>query len=121
MKICIPTLGTNGLQEKLSPHFGSAPTFTLVNLDNMQVEVLVNNNEHHEHGQCHPLAALSGRDVEAVVCGGMGRGAVAGLKAGGVKAFLSTEGTVGEIIAAYKAGTVKEITMEGACSGHGCH
>ena len=121
MKICIPTVGGKGLEEKISPHFGSAPTFTLVDLENSQVEVLVNDNQHHAHGTCHPLAALSGKAVDAVVCGGMGRRAVAGLNAGGVKAYLCAEGTVADVIRNFKAGAISELTQEGACAGHGCH
>jgi predicted Fe-Mo cluster-binding NifX family protein len=121
MKICIPTIGNKGLDEMISPHFGSAPTFTLCDLETSQIEVIVNDNEHHSHGMCHPLGALEGKAVDAVVCGGMGRRAVAGLNAGGVKAFLCKEGTVADIIREFKAGTIAELTQESACAGHGCH
>ena len=121
MKICIPTVGMKGLGENISPHFGSAPTFTIVDIDTSQIEIIVNDNEHHEHGNCHPLAMLEGKAVNAVVCGGMGRRAVAGLNAGGVKAFLCKEGTVADVIKEFKAGTISELTQDGACSRHGCH
>ena len=121
MKICIPTVGKKGLCENISPHFGSAPTFTIVDLETTRFEVIVNNNEHHAHGMCHPLDILKGNDIDAVVCGGMGRRAVAGLNAGGIKAFLCKEGTVADVIKNFMAGTIMELTQEGACSGNGCH
>ena len=121
MKICIPTVGDRGLEETISPHFGSAPTFTLVDLETSRLEVLINNNQHHAHGMCHPLEILNGKAIDAVVCGGMGRRAVAGLNEGSIKAFLHKGGTVAEVIKGFKAGTIAELTQDGACSGHGCH
>jgi len=66
------------------------------------------------------LAMLEGKAVNAVVCGGMGRRAVAGLNAGGMKVFLCKQGTVTGVIKEFRAGTIAELTQEGACAGHGC-
>ena len=121
MKICVPTIEADGMNGKVSEHFGSAPYFTLVDLESGGVEVIENQNQHHSHGQCHPLASLAGKEIEAVVCGGMGRGAIQNLNSNGIKAYLGMGETVNEVIQNYQSGKLKEITMETACGGHGCH
>lgn len=40
MKICIPTLGEKGLDEQVSEHFGSAPYFTIIDLESNGVEII---------------------------------------------------------------------------------
>ncbi|MCL6591774.1 MAG: NifB/NifX family molybdenum-iron cluster-binding protein [Firmicutes bacterium] len=121
MKICIPTLGEKGLDERVSEHFGSAPYFTIVDLDSDGVEVINNQNQHHSHGQCHPMGAISGKGVNGVVCGGMGRRAVELLNREGIKVYLGKGNIVKNIIAEYKEGNLPELTAESACGGHGCH
>ncbi|MGE5559018.1 MAG: NifB/NifX family molybdenum-iron cluster-binding protein [Bacillota bacterium] len=125
MKICVPTIGNKGLDETVSEHFGSAPYFTVVDLDSNGIEVIDNQNEHHSHGQCHPMQSLTGKGIDGVVCGGMGRRAVELLNSDGIKVYLGNGNTVKTIIEQYKQGKLKELTMEGACGGHGsgncCH
>ena len=58
MTICLPTVSDAGLTARLSPHFGRAPFFTLVETETGNVEVVPNTHQHHEHGHCNPLGAL---------------------------------------------------------------
>jgi hypothetical protein len=46
VKVAIPTMGNNGMDEYVSEHFGRAPTFTLVDLDTNKVRVIPNTSEH---------------------------------------------------------------------------
>lgn len=46
MKVCIPTYGKSGLNDQVNEHFGRAPTFTIVDTDNMEVKVIENRSEH---------------------------------------------------------------------------
>lgn len=121
MKICIPTLGKKGLEEEVSEHFGSAPYFTIVNLETNETEIIDNQNQHHSHGQCHPMGSIIGKGVNGVVCGGMGRRAVELLNSDGIKVFLGTGDIVKTVIEQYKNGNLKELAADQACSGHGCH
>lgn len=125
MKICIPTLGEKGLNEQVSEHFGSAPYFTIVDLESNGVEIINNQNQHHNHGECQPMGALTGKGIDSVVCGGMGRGAVERLNAGGIKVYLGNGDIVKNIVEEYKQGNLKELSAEGACAGHdhghSCH
>ena len=53
------------------------------------MEPLNNHDEHHVHGACNPLKALAGRAVDAVIVGGIGAGAVRGLRQAGIAVFRS--------------------------------
>ena len=70
---------------------------------------------------CHPMAALSEKDIEVVICGGMGARALRKLNQQGIKAYKVTAGTTGEIIAQYESDSIKELTVENACNQHDCH
>lgn len=121
MKLCIPTVGAEGLTATVSEHFGSAPCFTIYDTDAQSINVIENKNLHHSHGACQPLNALSGQEIDAVVCGGMGARALINLNRGGIRAYLGKAGTVQDTITAFAKGDLPEITPTNACSQHGCH
>ncbi|MFC2095577.1 NifB/NifX family molybdenum-iron cluster-binding protein [Candidatus Bipolaricaulota bacterium] len=122
MKLCIPVQGNKGLDSKVSMHFGSAPFFLLVDSETSQFELVENHDEHHAHGMCHPVGALNGASVDAVVVGGIGRRAIEGLNAAGIKVYRSSEGSAQHILDAAVHETLEEMTADGACAGHsnGC-
>jgi predicted Fe-Mo cluster-binding NifX family protein len=119
MKVCIPTGTNEGLKAPVYGHFGSAPFFTIVDSGGESVEVIDNGNQIHAHGQCHPVASLQGREVEAVVTGGMGLRAVQMFQAAGIKVFRAGEGTVEDVVKAIAGGELNEITLDDACGHHG--
>ena len=119
MRVCIPTVDEAGLRSRLSSHFGKAPYYMVVDTDRWDMRTVINTNEHHEHGQCSPLASLAGLGVEAVVCRGLGRNALARLRSGGVPVYVSTSGTVAGALGSFLAGDLEELTSEEAC--HGAH
>jgi len=118
MKICIPTMDERGLEGMPSAHFGSAPFFTFVDTESGEVEAVGNSGADHAHGQCRPLAFLGTRPVEAVLCRGVGRGALMKLQAGGVQVFITMETDVEKSLAAFKNGILKQMTPGDACQGH---
>ena len=65
MKLCIPTETQDGKQAKVHSHFGSAPYFVIYDTDSETSDVIDNPNQHHVHGACHPMMALSGRKISA--------------------------------------------------------
>lgn len=121
MKICIPTETKDGMNAKVFGHFGSAPYFTIVDVEAGSIRTVDNVNSHHSHGMCHPLGVLGASSIDAVVCQGMGARAVQKLNAANIKAFAAQAGTVEEIIQRYKNNQLSEITVENACAQHGCH
>ena len=121
MRICIPTENREGLNAKVHGHFGSAPYFTICDTEKNDVKIVNNTNAHHSHGVCHPIGVLGTLSIDAVVCQGMGMGAVQKLNEANVKVYRAAGETVGEIIKKYKADELEKIIIENACTQHGCH
>lgn len=121
MKICLPTMGKGGLNEQVFNHFGSATCFTIYDTKTKELEVIENDNQHHTHGTCQPLSAIAGYDVDVVLTSGMGRRAVELMNQGGVKVYLLEGETVEEAVQKFTAGELRELTVNDACGGHGCH
>jgi len=121
MKICIPTATREGKSAQVYEHFGSAPYFTVCDTEKNTVEIIDNSNQHHSHGMCHPMAALAGKGIDAVVTGGMGARAVQKLNESGIKTYRAVPGTVEDLLKQFLGGRLGEITVNNACAQHGCH
>ncbi len=121
MKICIPTETDQGRDSRVFGHFGSAPYFLICDTETGAFETVDNANQHHSHGMCQPMSGLTGKKIDAVLCGGMGARAVQKLNDAGIKAYQASGGTVAEMIDRFMAGDLTEITVAGACTQHGCH
>lgn len=118
MKIALPTYENNGMDSPVYGHFGSAPFFVIVDTGQNSFEVVPNGNREHSHGQCQPLAALGGKSVDAVVAGGIGPGALAGLRAAGVRVYRGVEGTIRENLTLIQAGRLPEFGADDVCAHH---
>lgn len=121
MKICIPTLGEKGLSEMVYNHFGSANFFTIYDTTAKKIEVIENDNQHHNHGACQPLSVISKYNIDAIITNGMGRRAVQLLNENGIKVYLLNGNTVEEAVEKFESNELLELTLETACGGHGCH
>jgi len=125
MKIAIPVAEYDGLKSVVYGHFGSAPSFALVDSETMAVEPINNQNLEHEHGACSPMKALAGARPDVVIVGGMGAGALMGLKAAGIKVYRSSGGPIEQAVRQLKAGELVEMDESAVCgghaSGHKCH
>jgi predicted Fe-Mo cluster-binding NifX family protein len=119
MKIAFPTEDDKGVESTVYGHFGSAGFFTIVETEDGAVETIVNQDREHMHGNCQPLKALGGQEVDAVVVGGIGGAALRGLQAGGIRVYRGVEGTVNENLRLIKAGHLPEFTLDQTCAGHG--
>ena len=111
MRICIPTETDTGKNAKVYGHFGSAPFFVIYDTDENSFEISDNPNKEHIHGTCQPMEALPRKDVDIVVCGGMGARAVKALNIEGIRVYMATGRTVEEIIAQYDGNSFEEITV----------
>lgn len=118
MRLCVPVVEDRGLESRVSGHFGSAPAFMIVDTDSNVCRVVVNNNAHHAHGMCHPIAALAGERVDGIVVGGIGMGALMKLQAAGIAVYQATRPTVGEAVTAFQSGSLQPIAQDRACAGH---
>ncbi len=119
MNICIPVTRDNGIRSPVSLHFGSAPIFMVVDTETGSCRAINNGNLHHDHGMCQPLAQLAGERLDAIVVGGIGMGALGKLKTANICVYFAEHPTVEETVAAFKTGTLREVTPATACAQHG--
>lgn len=118
MKIAFPIQEAQGLESLVYNHFGSARFFVIVDAESGEFETVGNQDLHHRHGMCQPLAALNGRAVDAVVVGGIGAGALMKLNSAGVRVFRALEGTVSENLKVIREGKLPEFGQQDTCVGH---
>ena len=118
MKIAFPVQVDQGLESQVYGHFGSAPSFVILDSANGEFETIGNSDAHHAHGQCQPMKALAGNDVDAIVVGGIGGGALMRLQAQGVRVFRAVEGSVKQNLEFMKSGKLPEFSVNMTCAGH---
>jgi predicted Fe-Mo cluster-binding NifX family protein len=117
MKICIPTETNRLFESKVHSHFGTAPFFTFVDTDTQSLRSVPNPDCHGHHGACHHVQVLAAHDVEAVVCGGIGRRATAGLREAGIEVLAASAETVADIVAAVRDGRALPLSEHDICGG----
>ncbi|MFC1745471.1 NifB/NifX family molybdenum-iron cluster-binding protein [Candidatus Riflebacteria bacterium] len=119
MKLCFPIQEDKDMESVVYSHFGSASYFILLETDTGKISKINNKDLKHEHGKCSPLKALSGSSVDAVIVGGIGKGAINKLNAMGIKIYRAKEVTVKNNLKLFKKGKLPEITLKNACNEHG--
>jgi predicted Fe-Mo cluster-binding NifX family protein len=122
MKVCFAVQKDEGLNSAVYNHFGSAPAFIVVDTELQKAASISNRDMDHVHGACNPIMAIGGQDVDAVVVGGIGAGAIMKLNAEGIKVYRSIEETVQDNLTLLKDNKLPELTVQHACGGHqgGC-
>jgi predicted Fe-Mo cluster-binding NifX family protein len=118
MKIAFPVLEDKGLDSVVHGHFGSAPHFVFLNLKSDKLEVFENPDQDHQHGACNPMAALGEREVNGVVVGGIGGGALKKLKEKGIVVYRAVDGSVAENVQLIKSGKLPEFEPSHVCGHH---
>jgi len=117
MRIAVPSLGKDGLKERVCPHFGRAPAYTVVDTETGRVEIFDNTAEHFGGmGKAPELIQRTGADV--VLCSGIGPMAVEMFENLGIRAFVGASGTVQSTVEAFESGRLQEATDENACAQH---
>ncbi len=120
MKVCFAVQKDEGIESAVYNHFGSAPAFIMVDTAVIHQATTVNNQDlGHEHGACNPVMAMGGHDVDAVVVGGIGAGAIRGLNAKGIKVYRAMAPTVKGNVDLLLTSGLPEFTLQNACGGHG--
>ena len=119
MKIAFPTQQNFGLKSPLFNHFGSAVFFIVADTESDSFETVINPDRDHVHGQCQPLKALNGTPVDAIVVGGIGKGALQKLLAENIKVYQGVEGSVSDNLSRIKSGKLIDFSLDLTCSGHG--
>ena len=121
MRLCFPTVDDGGVNARLSPHFGSAPFFTLIDDGTRRSEVMTNHKAAHRHGACMPVDDLRQRGVDAVICRGLGARALAHLRTMGIPVLVTERWDVAGALSDFDAGALTTMPDHQACRGHGHH
>ena len=117
MKICIPTIGENGLNNHVGEHFGRVPTYTIVDLDSNKVKVIPNTSE-HMGGLGQPPEIMAREGVNVMVCRGLGRRAITMFEELGIDVYIGASGTVRDAIDAFKQNKLQKASIDDACGRH---
>ena len=117
MKICIPTIGEDGLDNAVGEHFGRVPTYTIVDLETDEVKVVPNTSE-HMGGQGYPPEIMAKEGVNAMVCRGLGRRAIMMFEELGIDVYIGASGTVKDVIEAFKQDRLQKANVDNACGQH---
>ncbi len=118
MKICFPVQKNEGLSSEVYGHFGSAPMFLIYDTTTESIAAVNNRDQNHVHGQCNPLKALDNQQVDAVVVGGIGAGALTRLNQMGIRVHRAQAETIVENVSMLHTQSLPELTVQGCCGGH---
>lgn len=122
MKICFPIHEFKELESEINPHFGSSQTFAVFDTETNLLTPIVN-QALHEHGStCNPFAKLGGAEIDALIVGGIGAGALSRLAQAGIRIYRAEAPTVKENISLFQKSMLPIFGMTDTCAGHagGC-
>ena len=116
-KIVVPAVDQSGLNAQLAEHFGRAPYFAVVELDEngevSEIKTVPNIGEHAGgRGQTHDN--ILELQPNAIIVHGMGPRGLSTFQSAGVAVLRANANTVSGVIAAYKDDKLQELT-------EGCH
>jgi predicted Fe-Mo cluster-binding NifX family protein len=115
-RIIIPVQNEAGLEARVAQHFGRAPYFAVVDLnDNGKVSNVktVPNLGEHMGGVCHPHENLLALKPDVVAAYGMGPGGLQSFQNAGVAVLKATGNTAKEVVDFYLEGKLEEVS--GGC------
>ena len=116
-RIMIPVEDESGLEAKLAHHFGRAPYFAIVEIDETQeaptVKTEPNRSEHMGGAPGHSHESFLALKPNVVVAYSMGPGALTTFQSAGVTVLEATADTVKGNIESFKEGKLKELA--GGC------
>lgn len=117
MRICVPSAGSGGLKDGVGEHFGRVPTYTILDSETEEYEVIDNESE-HRGGSGLPADLLADAGVDVVVCSGLGRKAINLLGQHGVEVNTGVSGTVQQAVNQWKRDELSSASEADACSRH---
>ena len=116
-RIMIPVEDETGLEAQVARHFGRAPFFAIVELDEKQksasVKTKPNKSEHTGGAPGHSHESFLAMKPDVVVAYAMGPGALYTFQDAGITVLEATADTVKGNIESFKEGKLKELA--GGC------
>lgn len=117
MKICIPVMGENGLDERVGGHFGKSPAYVIFDSDTKDV-ITIKNTSEHLGGIGYPPEILAKNGVNVVVCSALGPKAVDMLASFNIKVYVGASGSVKNALDAWQRGELQFANKDNACNEH---
>lgn len=127
MKFCFPVEKNEGLQSKISGHFGSAPLLLVVDTETQELVEMKRSGQADQPGRNRLAQLLAGPALDALVVTSMGQGAQSRLKSAGVKIYLAAGVTINDNLLCMADQRLAELNANQVCShgqhgaGHGHH
>ncbi len=115
-RIVIPVEDKLGLEAHVAQHFGRAPYFAAVDLDEKSQVLSVKtepNTGEHMGGAGHPHDSLLALKPDVIIAAGMGPGGLNSFQNSGVTVLKAVDATVKETIDSFREGKLTELA--GGC------
>lgn len=109
MKIAVAALDKNGLDAKISQHFGRCPYFIIVNVEDGEItktEAVENPYAQAQRGPGQVPEFINSHNVNVLISGGMGRRAVSFFEQFGIETVTGTALDVGKAVEGYLKGVM---------------
>jgi predicted Fe-Mo cluster-binding NifX family protein len=116
-KVVIPVSDKNGLNARIADHFGRAPFYAVLALDeNKKIESVetVENSGEHCGGQGHMHENILSLQPNVQIAYGMGPRGLSNLQEAGVEVLRANADTVKDVMDSYLNSKLEELT-------EGCH
>lgn len=122
MKVCFPVIANQGLQSTIYGHFASAPLFLEVDTETNEVTSIPNCDQSAPDAGSNPFKALTGRQLDGVIVGGVGDGMLQLLNMMGFRVFEAETESLKKNIELFANNALLEVEMknsaeEGKCGG----
>ncbi|MFZ5880818.1 MAG: NifB/NifX family molybdenum-iron cluster-binding protein [Chloroflexota bacterium] len=123
MKIAVTAESNNGLDSMVAQHFGHAPFFILVDVENGEIAAV--NGVANPFAEAHQPGQIPGfiheQKADVILSGGMGGRAIQFFEELNIKASTGAGGTVRQSLENYLGGKLKEAAPcdESVAHGHG--
>ena len=123
-RIVIPVEDERGLEARVAEHFGRAPFFAVVDLDEngkiLSTKTEANKGEHHG-GAGHPHENLLALKPDVIIACGMGPGGLTSFQNAGATVLKANANTVKDIVASYKQGKLETLATGCEHAHHHTH
>lgn len=122
-RIVLPVAESKGLASRIAEHFGRAPYFLLVEVDEqgqIASERLVSNSGEHFGGRGHAHDSILEFEPDYLIVPGMGPRGLKAMKNAGVEVLRTDADRVDKALEAFREGRL-EVLNEGCGHHHGSH
>ncbi len=121
MRVVIPTNTPDGLLAKRGAHFGKAPFYVIVDIEEGEIkDVDFTPNPGHNGGACgNAVMNIKNLGADSLIVSGIGPNPLMGFKQVGIKVYYDGNSpTVEESINKFIKGELQEMSPEMSCSHH---